>query len=104
MSDRNEDLPELEVELLRQKYRNSRMQVQRLRKFNIAHLVVGTLGIIIFSQAISFGRWSEFSSVESNFNEHSLLIAGCGLALAFAAMAAFALHKRIERLEKLAGI
>lgn len=99
MSDEDENWPELEVELLRQKNRELKKQVQWLRKFNFAHWVAGTLGLIIFSQALSFGRWNEFTSVKNNFNDHSWLLAGCGLALMFIAVAVFALHKRLERIE-----
>lgn len=99
MIDENDKLPDLEVELLRQKNRELKKQVQWLRKFNIAHWIAGTLGLIIFSQALSFGRWNEFTSVKINFNNHSWLLAGCGLALMFIAVAVFALHKRLERIE-----
>lgn len=86
MSDENGNLPELEVELLRQKNRELTRQVRWLRKFKFGHWVAGTLGLIVFSQALSFGRWNEFTSVKNNFNDHSLLLAGCGLALMFIAI------------------
>ena len=103
MSDENEQLPELEVELLRLKNRELRKQVQWLRKFNIALWVAGTLGMVVFSQALSFGRWNEFTSVEDNFNNHSWLVAGCGLSLMLVAMSVFALHKRLQRVETRGG-
>lgn len=100
MTDRNDDLPDLDIEWLSRQNHELKEQVGSLRKFRFAHWLVGTLGIIIFSQAISFGRWNEYISLENNFNNHAFLLAGCGLAAMFIAVAAFALHKRLERIEK----
>jgi hypothetical protein len=100
MSDNNEELPKLEVELLRQKLRIERKQIALIRRFNITHWLAGVLGIIILSQAVSFGRWNEFVSTENNFNEHSILLAGCGLAIILFSVSTFVLNKRIQRIEE----
>lgn len=62
--------------------------------------LVLTLGLIAFSQALSFGRWNPFSSVEDNFNAHAWLLGGCGLALFLSGFALRGLNERLTALER----
>ncbi len=59
-----------------------------------------TIGMILFSQGMSFGRWNEFNTIEHYINLHSLMIASGGVGLMFLAIALFVVMKRINNLEK----
>ena len=92
-----EDLAASFPEQFRRQNRGLKKHQRVLNKFSVADWLVATIGVIVFSQALSFGRWNEFTSVENNFNYHAMLLAGCGLGLMLIAAAALALHKRLER-------
>ena len=101
MDSNNDDLVRSIAEKLRKEDLALKRQLGLLRKFHLSHWIVASLGLIVFSQAMSFGQWNQHSSLEKNFNFHALLLAGCGFGLMFIAAAALALHRRLARLEKL---
>lgn len=42
---------------------------------------IWAVGGVVFSQGVSFATWNESFPVGSQFNEHALLIAACGLGI-----------------------
>jgi hypothetical protein len=72
------------------------MSSKKLHLFNSLPMFAG---IVVTSQAFSFGRWNPFQPVSSHINLHALLIGACGLALLATYGILEQLIKRLDRLE-----
>ncbi len=68
-------------------------------KILIPYWISLTIGMVVFSQAVSFGRWNEFRKLEDNFNFHSYLLGACGLSIILLSIAVLMLYTRIQKLE-----
>tara|TARA_R110002020_G_scaffold139047_10_gene309721 strand:+ start:394 stop:633 length:240 start_codon:yes stop_codon:yes gene_type:complete len=68
-------------------------------KILIAYWISLTIGMVVFSQALSFGRWNKFREIEENFNFHSYILGACGIAILLLTIIVYGLYSRIRKLE-----
>ena len=61
---------------------------------------VGVIGGIVFSQGVSFARWSEFQPVSHFIDFHAILISALGFGLMCISSLFWPLMRRIDELEK----
>ena len=62
--------------------------------------VVLTIGMIAFSQGLSFGRWNSFQTAQQNHDLHAILLALMGLALLIAGLVFHQISERLRELER----
>lgn len=65
----------------------------------ILPIIVAAIGMIAFSQALSFGRWNEFKSAAANHDGLGFLVAGIGIGLVLLLPILLDLRARVEKLE-----
>lgn len=65
-----------------------------IRRFG--SMIVLTLGLVVFSQGVSFGRWSSFATAAENHDLHALLLTFAGVSLFLAGLL---FHQVLQRLD-----
>jgi hypothetical protein len=71
----------------------------KLTRESVASFGLNLAGVVIFSQAISFSRWSKWKSIETLINRHAELLAAAGIGLLCSFILIRSLTGRIEKLE-----
>ncbi|MEZ5651725.1 MAG: hypothetical protein R3E87_14400 [Burkholderiaceae bacterium] len=79
--------------------KTKRGSVRTGRGFLVAMVSTMAIGMIVLSQALSFGRWNEFQTVAANFNIHAILLGLCGIGLLMTGIMAAVFDVRLRRLE-----
>jgi len=102
---KNDQTPEDLAERVRlQVYQEDRelsIHLKNLRKFTWNNWLVSTIGLIVFSQGLSFMRWNKWVSMEDQFNEHAFWIAVIGFAIMSVGVCLIILNNRVKEIEKI---
>jgi len=75
------------------------VKVSQERVHSVMAWVALTLGMVAFSQGLSFGRYSVHAGVDRLLDLHALLIGGAGGGILLLASVIIVLLRRIRRLE-----